>query len=295
MTTIINSYKIGLVFYLVLITGNTFTYSQNLVLNPGFENYYPDYREKDALVRSYYIDTLPAKFWYDFNNGTPDYLNKGDVLLNYYSFQVWKKVNPDLYSEQAKYDGQAAMGICAYNITGGLEHITGLTSSPLVKDSIYVFCMDIRLVEFSYFCLNEIGVLFTQDLPNELEAEGEFYDEIFTNPLESSINIDISSLCNCNNTLSVKGEYKAKGGEKYLTIGMFYKNDYDLSMVIDKFRWIPSKGSQYEKRILRKYSETPVYKKNTNFKPNNHEFEKQAYYVIDNVTLGSKKRVCFEY
>jgi hypothetical protein len=288
MLTIINIYKARLVFCLALITFNSFLFSQNLILNPGFEDYYPDYTEKNELVRSSYLDTLPAIFWYDFNNGTPDYLNKCDILPGYYPFQVWRKMHPDLYSDKARYDGQAAMGICAYNVTGGIEHITGRICSQLAKDSIYAFCMDISLVDFSYLCLKEIGVLFTKDHPNELKAKSEFYDEIFKIPLESSININISSLSNSDTILKVQREYKASGGEQYITIGLFYQKDYDLVMAMDKFRWIQSKSKKYEKKVLKKYSETPVYKINRKFKSNDLGLAKQAYYVIDNVILTLK-------
>ena len=288
MLNLIKSFKEYFVFLLFVFGYNISACSQNLILNPGFEDHYSKIVDNNRIIRSSWIDTLPALFWYDLNRATPDYLNRGDILQDCYSFQVFKEIYPDLFNEEAVYDGQGAMGICAYNVSGGLEHITGIIESPLIKDSTYRVSMDISLVDFSYICLTNIGILLTLDFPNELMVEGGFYDEIFQSPIQSSIDFDISSTCCCTGLVTVHGEFKATGGEKYITIGLFYQEDYNLFPVIDKFRWIQSKGKKYEKKVLNKYSETPVYKINRNFQPNDFSLAKQAYYVIDNVIMTLK-------
>lgn len=264
-----------------------FSYSQNLVLNPGFEDYYPGFLE-DMDLDLYHnrsIDTLPAKFWYDFNDATPDYIHKGNVLQNHHSFQTMRRILPELYQENAFYKGEAAMGLCVLSMGGSMEHITGVLENTLKEDSIYELSFDIGLADFSYICSKRIGIFFTEDLPNELRKEHCYYDILFSDPIFANIELDISKTCCTNEMIEVKTLYEANGYERYFTIGIFYQESYDLNAVFEKYRWIDSKGKRYEERLLRKYTNTPIYKANLNYKPLAHSFSRQAYYIIDNVCI----------
>ena len=257
-----------------------------MVLNPGFEEYYPNFFESDREIGSFKIDTLPAKHWYDLNFGTPDYIHKSDVLSNYYDFKVLRHIYPELHATPI--EGEASIAFVGLSLTGAVEQITGVLKSPLLSDSLYVVGFKIKLINISYICLNSIGILFSIQLPLDL-GFGSYglcdYEDICSLQIRASIEFDISSTCESDEWLEVNTIYKAKGDEKYLTLGYFYQENHDLLSVLKKFEISSSKNKRYIKRIRDKYINNPLFMTNSNYHTIEYPFSEFAYIMIDDVKV----------
>ncbi|HET6990742.1 MAG TPA: OmpA family protein [Bacteroidia bacterium] len=177
------------------------SYSQNLVLNPGFE----DHGEISGNGAG--TDNLKGnhvKNWSSPNTGSPDYFNRtSDYLYNQYG-------GPKSHS------GTAIAGAVIY---GGKkeyrEYIMGEFSSPLEACVTYDFSIAIALASYSGMTVGEIGVYF---------SNGKVADNKSSAALKLIPQIRIDS----TNQKNIQGEwivfhetYTAIGGERYLTIGNF--------------------------------------------------------------------------
>jgi len=173
--------------------------SQNLVPNPDFESY----ADCPRGLGQFHL----ANSWTSPNAGTPDYFNDCSTSLDY-GTEFNKK------GGQVAHSGHAYMGIQSENLNRNefYEYLEAPLAQPLVADSFYCVKMFVSSGT-SNAALKNLGVVFSQ-----IELK---------NPPVSKIHIPCLPLGNGNilsdsvHWVCISGNYKARGGELFITIGDF--------------------------------------------------------------------------
>ncbi len=200
--------------------------AQNLVVNPGFEQYYrlPNYLFLSNQFHNY------VKGWFCPIDGTPDYFHrhaKGIV-----------KVPDNFIGHQEPHSGDAYAGMILM-VNNGSEYLESKLKSPLKKDSLYCLSLYISLADKSTHMVDKIGIYLSRE---KLSRTGwrilSFVPQVQNksgNMLSDSINWTL-----------IKGLYLSQGGEQYITIGNFKtaeKSNYRETFVKDFY--IPFKYNAY--------------------------------------------------
>lgn len=179
-------------------------YGQNLVKNPSIENT----GECPILFNKMKRTAEP---WTDYF-GSPDYYHM--TCGNPGSIAETNLAQP--------FDGDGFVGLAVYGDTGSYEreYMHGELKEALVKDQFYRITFYVKPVNndassISYG-VNNIGMYLSEQPLDSVPTE-RFYDVEpqvkATNPIVAESYW--SSIC---------GIYKAKGGEKYITIGNFFRD-----------------------------------------------------------------------
>lgn len=181
--------------------------SQNLVLNPGFE----DIDKSPSFVRDskYNIFTNIIDYvehWtHVYDKSSPD-------LLSPYCSNEDKKAPTNIFGYQPAKGGVNYMGIaCNNNLC---EYIQGQLSSPLIKDKIYnigfyMSCADRHSTQY----VESIGAhLSTQKITKQGQGLLALNPQIISNGQD---------LSNDKDWILITCTYKANGGERYIIIGTF--------------------------------------------------------------------------
>jgi OmpA-OmpF porin, OOP family len=196
-------------FLLIFFTLRVF--SQNLVLNPDFESH----RDCPKNLGQYFL----AEGWNSPNTGTPDYFN--DCSPSYdYGTEFNKK------GGQIAHSGHAYMGIQMNDLHKNIyfEYIETKLISPLVSGQLYCLSLFVSLGN-SYCALNELGAVASQ---NVIRATDPSRINLPYIPL-----LGEGSLTDSNTWTCIKGTYKAKGGENFITIGYFSKENTYTRLLSD--------------------------------------------------------------
>jgi len=198
--------------------------SQNLVRNCEFEimNGCPSGHGQISM----------SSYWLSPGDGTTDYLH----ACNNGNFSVPE----NQFGTQAARSGNAYANIICYYSTQGsyreyIQTELGCTmqAGQRYQVSFYVSCADI-----SRFAIDGMGAHFT---PEPLKQPGTSVIELPQGP--HIRNAPGHILNNKTGWVEVYGEYTAAGGEKYLTIGNFLKND---EISIESFTsWTSSLSSYF--------------------------------------------------
>jgi OmpA-OmpF porin, OOP family len=232
----------------ILISGVPLVAQVNLVTHPGFEQYKkcPE-NPNNQLVTGF--ELLPR--WFTVSDASPDYFNscskseRVNVPKNFAGNMKARSGNGYigliLKSDPRYYRGSA-------NYT---EHIQNRLASPLKKDKYYCFEIWMCLGKNSTIAAKDFGVYFSKEkitFPNPPDtlprAHIQFEGDEF--------------LTSTGRWVPLRGVYKARGGERFLTIGNFIP-------------W-------HEKRFLRL--------RTTFTQADLREF---AYYIFDDVSLVEMK------
>ncbi len=178
-----------------------FSFSQNMVLNPGFEEHGEIYGNGPGSDN---MRGNRVKNWFSPTGGSPDYFLRGNPYLD----------NP--YGLPSSHSGQAMAGIAVY---GGLkeyrEYVIGEFSSPLLEGVTYHFSMALALAAYSGQMINSFGVCLTHDriMEKEKAMALKFIPQLIIDSTDQeSIN---------GKWMVFQATYTAKGGEKFITIGNF--------------------------------------------------------------------------
>jgi len=215
--------------------------AQNLVPNPSFEEY--------TSCPGYYSQG-PKEFratgWRSANAGSPDQFHscsrgEADVPYN------WAGVADS-------FDGQGYAGIYMWmdNDRNYREYLECKLVEPLIKDSTYTIEFQFRHSSYSRYCIDRIGLLLT--------------DSLIQLPHDRAFSVQPTLLVIQDSALTERTgywerafrEFKAKGGEEFLTIGNFSSD-----------------------------AETHYYK--IQFQPDQQDMLRQsAYYYVDAVRVAPK-------
>jgi len=182
-------------------------FSQNLVPNPGFEEY--------SSCPGYFtqrVSEFRAKNWIPAGTGTPDLFNacsegEADVPYN------WAGVSD-------AYDGEGFAGIYLW-MNGDnqyREYLQCRLTDRLLKDSLYSIAFHYRLSSYSKYSIDRIGLALCD---TTVQKE---HDQVI--PLRPVLSVIEDSALTKETGLwqTAKINYRAKGDEQYLIIGNFFNN-----------------------------------------------------------------------
>lgn len=164
----------------------------NLIPNPSFEIFYKNSEEQG-------VDQL--RLWYIPTKTSSDYFNSKR-----------KELKNDEGLEART--GTGFTGVIACDKRAGYrEYISIKFSEPLKRDHIYEVTYYMRLSSNSGIATDGIGAAITRNDPMDHDKR----DAFSTDPQIKTI----GSFSNANEWVQVKGEFAAKGGEEFITIGNF--------------------------------------------------------------------------
>ena len=198
-----------LVVFIIFLFSYSTAFSQNLIYNGDFELH--DTCPNDNSQIRY------CTGWKNPNQATADYYNSCDAS-NYFS------VPSNFLGHQEAFNGNAYAGFLAFegfSDQGGAvwyEYVMGELTSPLEKDTIYHLSYRLSCADrISNYSVAKLGALFTESPVNHKSDPG-FIDSIpqiinTGGPLKDTVNWMILS-----------GNFIAKGGERYITLGYFGGN-----------------------------------------------------------------------
>ena len=210
-------------------------HAQSLVVNGNFEAYNacPDFNGDIDYSRAY--TSFPTvKNWVTAINTTPDYFHTcgtAQATAPHHNFGY-----------QQPHSGNGFVGMITHQGGPGpyLEYVTTKLLRPMVKDSIYQVVFFVSSAEGgnrtmggneAVIAVNEFGSSFTDTMPGTTAAV--------------NLNLPYHIMNDTNNHLSdtskwyeISGNYRAKGGEQWMTIGRFYRSALPAYTLI-----VPSNGS----------------------------------------------------
>lgn len=181
-------------------------HAQNLVPNGGFEDY-------STCPGSY--SRNPAEFrvdhWRSLTWGSPDYFNacsEGEAAVPY----NWAGVSD-------AYEGNGYAGLYTYMVIKDYrEYLHTRLTEPLIKDSVYHIEFRYKLSSYSKYCTDRIGLLISDTLPTLRNDRPLRIAPSVTFVKDSALTPETGSW------ELAAAEYKAKGNERFLTIGNFSDN-----------------------------------------------------------------------
>lgn len=192
--------------------------SQNLVPNPGFENY-----RKCPGNHSQAAHEFTATDWAPATRGTPDHFHacsNGEANVPH----NWAGVSD-------AYEGKGYAGIFLWmkDTNDYREYLQCRLIQPLIQDSLYRISFRYKLSSYSKYSIDRIGLLLSNENLNE------HHDNVLAITPTLSVVHDSALTRNTGLWEIASLEYKAKGNEQYLTIGNFYNNE-DTHYYKTKFR-----------------------------------------------------------
>lgn len=201
--------------------------AQNLVPNSSFEEY--DACPGDFSQASH---EFRVRHWRSANLGTPDNFNacsigEADVPHN------WAGVSE-------AYEGKGYVGIYLWMNKGKnyREYLQCQLIQPLLKDSLYEIEFHYKLSSYSKYSIDRIGLMLTDSVVNVK------HDRVIETQPTISIVQDSALTKETGYWETARKEYRAKGGEQFVTIGNFFDNQTTHHYFI---RFSPVQQSMLEK------------------------------------------------
>jgi OmpA-OmpF porin, OOP family len=226
--------------------------SQNLVPNPGFEVYETC---PENYTITYQKTLLPG--WYMPTRGTPDYFNS--------CTRIQVGVPQNFMGMCMPKDGKAYAGIIVLldpspksdkkSQTDYREYLQTKFIAPLKKNKLYDVQFYFAVAPYSMYSINRLGAyLSVKKISKRRSTKILHY--------RPQVSCDSSVIfTETAQWIGIKGIFKAKGGEQYMTIGNFY-DDLNTS---HKPMNLEGLGSILQNRI---------------------HGDQIAYYYIDNVSVA---------
>ena len=178
-------------------------FSQNLVLNPGFEDF-----TKCPHGHAIYGEVLSTLYWFSPNIGTPDYFNVCSK----------SESNPGINwaGRCDDYSGNGYVGIIAFmRYKNYREYLGAELLHPLDSGVKYSMQFSFRLSSYSKISSGRIGLALSDKRLNIRNDKSIELDEAILAMPDSGI-VQQTGLWQTAN-----GEYVAKGGERFIYIGNF--------------------------------------------------------------------------
>lgn len=202
--------------------------SQNLVLNPSFEEF------KDCPWNIGMFNNN-VSYWSCPNHGSTDFFRTCNSA---------NTTNENYNGRQHPAEGKGYAGLYCYAIDDYREYIQGELSQTLEADKLYEVSFHVSLSEASSHALKTLSVLFTGErIGYQLNRSSVFQTpnsdySRFSNLSEkyidlTTLKVELQSLYQINtsgfytdmvNWETITFVYKAKGYEQFLTIGNFSSN-----------------------------------------------------------------------
>jgi outer membrane protein OmpA-like peptidoglycan-associated protein len=183
--------------------------AENLVPNPGFEDYQPGnnpYGSSKGFV---------PKYWYSPTDGTSDFFIKwsrreGD-MDNWAGFKLAR--TGDCYM------GLMTRYVFSYSASGNTrEYITTKLKRPLVKNQKYEVTFYVQLGQNCLYATDGLAAYLSKNKPDSSNYDGSLNVEPQITAVDQGI------FKNTQRWKKISGVFTSKGGEEYLTIGNFMDN-----------------------------------------------------------------------
>lgn len=191
---------------------------QNLVINGSFED---TSRHSNGI--------LIANDWSAATSSSPDF---------FHPFRTGNFTAPiSAVGNQPASEGIGYFGFIVYSSYSyeGREYLQGKLSTPLQQDSIYCFQLYLSLADSSNYAIKRnLGVYFSNQRVDSSQIQHRLLH------LSPQITFDTTTFfIDKQNWVALNGGYKARGGERYFTIGNFNPDS-----LLDTLR-MPFGGSQF--------------------------------------------------
>lgn len=189
-------------------------HAQNLVPNGSFE----DKWECPTALAQFSL----VKQWFSANSGTPDYFNE---------CSEWVSVPKNSLGSQLAHTGSAYVGVITLDKYSDIvEYIQTALTKPLEEGKVYKFKMYVCLAENVKYAMSGISAYFSVDKIHKSQWVHFTVSPQINNPKDSIIT-------NREQWTLICGDYKALGGEKYITIGNFGTGETeDKTVTNDRIR-----------------------------------------------------------
>lgn len=265
---------------IILATGIHLSLAQNLVPNPGFEEY-----NNCPGGHSEAPHEFAAYHWQSTGMGTPDYFNTcstGEAGVPH----NWAGVSN-------AFEGKGYAGIYAWMAIDlpYREYLTCQLTEPLLKDSLYTLRFRYKLSSYSKYSVDRIGMHLSDSLIKIRHDK----------PLKLKPTLSVIHDAALTQTTGLwetaEMEYKARGGESFLVIGNFSDNESTRSYqiksrpvaqemlansayyYIDDVAVLPNYLLKKEQSILPEFVLTDT-KLNTTYVLKNIQFEFNSYKLV---------------
>ena len=213
---------------LVLLCNPAGLQGQNLVVNPGFDEFTINFGPNPGDMVCICND------WYSPANGSPDYFNSAyNGNVNWWSRQI--PVN--LFGHQVTWNGCAYWGWESYcksiSFQNSREYIQSRLSDTLQSGIEYCVSLYVSPADTVHYAINGIGVLFTDTAVSRYDSSLQYYLLPFT-PQIQALNI----VSDRENWTRINGSFIADRGEQYITIGNFQDDDHTDTL------WLGSQSTE---------------------------------------------------
>jgi len=193
---------------LFLIVSSATAFTQNLVPNPGFEDYSncPGYFTQS-------ISEFRAKSWMPAGTGTPDLFNacsngEADVPYN------WAGV-----SDAFEGEGFAGIYLWMEGANQYREYLQCRLQKCLIRDSLYRVQFHYRLSSYSKYSIDRVGLALCDTIIEKND------DQVIKLIPTLSVIEDSALTMATGLWQTASMNYRARGDERYLIIGNFFDND----------------------------------------------------------------------
>ncbi len=179
--------------------------------------------EEERLSSPHLLDTAP--YWpnrLDNLISNPMFEDHPSLSTSMASFteQVdnWRPVTPtpDFFLSEDCKSGTGCIGFRVYSLVKDIEYVQNRLRKPLKKDSLYCFSIYVKLANQCSYTSNGLGAHFSKKPVDDVTAVINSEPDILLNE---------SYLPYKTKWMLLQCRYKAKGGEKYVTIGSFKRLD----------------------------------------------------------------------
>jgi outer membrane protein OmpA-like peptidoglycan-associated protein len=196
---------------LLFLWGMCAGFSQNLVINPSFE----DHMACPVRLGNFNEDVIE---WSTPTNGSTDYFHSCSEAMG-----TPKNFN----GTQIADFGEGYAGFYLYAPNDYREYMQAKLITPLKKGVTYELSFFVSLAERSDFAINEFGVVFSEQ-PLDFEIHKELSKmHLYTDTDNSFTYLEIGYSHFANDTkdwMLVSTPYVAKGNEQFMTLGNFKNN-----------------------------------------------------------------------
>ena len=183
---------------------------QNLVANNSFEE------KRGCPVDYTQIQLTQLVSWRQLGNGTPDYFNACSKTVG---------VPDNVFGSQAALSGEAYAGVVTY--TSGKknyrEYLCSELTRPLLPGELVCIEVHVSSADACIYFTDGFGVLLSETEPRQKGQDCLELTATIDNPR-------LFILDQVNDWVKMGNVYKAKGGEKFITLGNF-KKDSDTNIL----------------------------------------------------------------
>lgn len=200
--------------YLIKKSNNPFNY----VLNSSFNNYTECPKSVDELDKCKNWQKVPGL------NDSPDYFHRCSNIYKY-SSNISVGVPKNVFGFQEPRTGDGYVGISTFERSHYQEYIQTQLIQPLVKDKTYKVGMHVSLANKSKYANDRFMFCFTDNA--RLEKRSKTHQGTINRYLicpNGVLYLSDTLITDTINWIHIEVEYTAKGGEEFLTIGVFDGN-----------------------------------------------------------------------